>query len=312
MRYYLAALSVATLVLLSGCNFLDLFKPKQEPKQPPAPNDASTPSVTQLTDYLNRNAAQIESIQVQNLDVEVKKGILPAFGLNGWMVCQKPRNFRMGATLPGMGSQAADLGSNDHEFWFWISKADPPDLYYCSYADVGRVQTQLPIQPEWVLEGMGMATVTPNNNMKVEVRRGSIDLIEATQTPQGQHVNKITSFNSRTVSGMQPQVTSRRLTDEKFHDICVATITQMQVDQRTGVLIPKEVKFEYPDQRMTMRLTLATVTVNGPIDPGQAQLWFTRPRLPNVRSIDLANFQTDPARPTNGIRPAGVFRGTLR
>src|SRR5579864_1863871 len=278
LRYVNACLCVL-FVLLAGCNFIDQITGKNAKKQAPIPTQ--TPTAGELVSYLNRSTSQIESIQVENLDVEVKKGLILAVGLNGSMVCQKPRNFRMWATIPASGSPAADLGSNDREFWFWMSRADPPDLFYCSHADVGRVQMPFPIQPDWVLEGLGLATVTPNANMRVNMnaKQGTIDLIEPSRSPQGQNVFKVTTFNARTVSGSDPQVLSRRLVDEKGREICAAYITHMQVDPRTGILIPKEVKFEYPSDRITMRLTLSTVTVNGPVTPQQAQQWFTRPNM---------------------------------
>jgi len=313
MRYVNAGLCL-TFLLLASCNFIDKITGKSAAPTSTPPGPA--PTANQLVSYLNNNAEQIQSMQVENLDVEVKKGLILTVGLNGWMVCQKPRNFRMQATIPAMGGTAADLGSNDREFWFWMSKADPPDLFYCSYNDVGRVQMPFPIQPDWVLEGLGMATITPNDNMRVSMnaRQGSIDLIEPTRSPQGQSVYKVTTFNGRTVSGSQPQVLSRRLVDEKGREVCAAYITQMQADPRTGVLIPKEVKFEYPSDRITMRLTLSTVSVNSAVSTQQANQWFTRPSIPNVRSIDLASYSRD-SYPAGGspVRNAvGIIRGSGR
>ena len=313
LRYVNACLCLL-FVLLAGCSFIDVITGKNTKKQTPGPMPSQTPTAGELVSYLNKNAGQIESMEVEALDVEVKKGLLLQVGLNGWMVCEKPRNFRMQATIPAMGGTAADLGSNDREFWFWMSKADPPDLFYCSYADAGRVQMNLPIQPEWVLEGMGMATITPNDNMRVSMnaRQGTIDLVEPSRGPQGQSVYKVTTFNARTVSGADPQVQSRRLVDEKGREICAAYIRQMQVDPRTGVLIPKTVEFEYPADRITMRLTLSQITVNGQLTPQRTQQLFTRPNIPNVRSIDLASYHE--ASPTSGpVRNAiGIFRGTGR
>ena len=313
MRYVNAGLCL-TFMLLASCNFIDKITGKSAAPSSTPPGPA--PTANQLVSYLNNNAGQIQSMQVQSLDVEVKKGLIMTVGLNGWMVAEKPRNFRMTATIPAMGGTAADLGSNDREFWFWMSKADPPDLFYCNYADVGRVQMPFPIQPDWVLEGLGMATITPNENMRVSMnaRQGTIDLIEPTRSPQGQSVFKVTTFDARNMSGSTaPQVQSRRLVDDRGREICAAYVTQMQVDQRTGIVIPKEVKFEYPSDRITMRLTLSTVTVNGQLSPQQTQQLFTRPSIPNVRSIDLASYSRDSYPNGSPVRNAvGIIRGSGR
>src|SRR5258708_5954337 len=97
-RVLQAGVSLALGSMFTGCNLVDFFKGKNRQDGPP-PN-TETPTPGQLIEYLNTGAARIDSIQVQNLDLEVRKGILPTVGLNGWLVAQKPRNFRMGATIP--------------------------------------------------------------------------------------------------------------------------------------------------------------------------------------------------------------------
>jgi hypothetical protein len=79
----------------------------------------------------------------------------------------------------------------------------------------------------------------------------------------------------------------------------------MQYDQRSGAYVPKEVKFEYPEQRVTLRMNLSTVAVNAPIDQSQARQWFTRPEMPNTRSVDLATAFRNSSYTGNAIRPAG-------
>src|SRR5437660_701202 len=120
MRSTLACLSVAVLLTaVGGCNlFESMFnkKPKQQSEFP-----TEKPSPQELISYLNRNAAQIDSIQVQDLSLEIHRGLIsPA--INGRMVCQKSRNFRMEVTSPGSGSLEADVGSNDREFWFYVAR----------------------------------------------------------------------------------------------------------------------------------------------------------------------------------------------
>ena len=60
------------------------------------------------------------------------------------MACQKPRDFRLRAKI--LGTPAVDLGSNDQEFWYWISKVNPPHVYHCSYENLktGKVTNDGP------------------------------------------------------------------------------------------------------------------------------------------------------------------------
>src|SRR5262249_29185997 len=125
------------------------------PNTTPVAASTRTPTTTELVEYLNRNGKQIQSLECQDLDLDCKQRNQPV-GLRGKMTCAKPRNFRMGASV--VGSEGVALGSNAQEFWYWISKADPPYLFHCSYTDLARGQVNMPFpfQPEWVMEALGM------------------------------------------------------------------------------------------------------------------------------------------------------------
>ena len=58
----------------------------------------------------------------------------------------------------------ADFGSNENEFWYWISQDNPPYLYHCNYSDLsqGNVKLPFPFQPDWVLEVVGAPGVIPD------------------------------------------------------------------------------------------------------------------------------------------------------
>jgi len=321
MRMRIAFAALTSLLALSGCTW---FKEKFTSTGGNSNTYVSRekPKPEELIAYLNDNARQIDSIVVQQLDVDARRGVIP-IGLSGWMAAQKPRNFRMGAKLPGSGGPAADIGSNDREFWFWMSKADPPYLFYCSHEETRHAQLPFPFHPEWVMEALGMATIPSGGDFRVDTRnRGTIELIENTRSLQGQPVQKITVFNSQTAAGTQPQVIARRLVDERGKEIAVARITEMQRDPRTGVTIPKKISFEYPAERISLLLTLDQATVNQPIESTTAQNWFTRPYLDGVQSYDLATtrrqnsaYPTGAVRPTSGGNTAaglGILRGPRR
>src|SRR5262245_37313560 len=149
MRRIPGVIVFAAVFLLSGCSNGSKWGGIIRGPQPAPP--AETPTAAALVDYLNRNAKQLQSLECQERDLDCRQG-LQVVGLRGKMVCQRPKNFRLGAQL--MGSQAVDMGSNNQEFWYWISKADPPYLFHCSYGDLqrGGVRMPFPFQPEWIME----------------------------------------------------------------------------------------------------------------------------------------------------------------
>ena len=69
------------------------------------------------------------------------------------------------AARPALARKVADFGSNDREFWYWISEDKPPNLYHCSYSDLsrGNVRLPFPLHPDWILEALGMSAPAPTD-----------------------------------------------------------------------------------------------------------------------------------------------------
>jgi hypothetical protein len=279
----------AACLPLAGCSWFqnNIFKKNDQQS-----TSRDRPTKESLVSYLNTQSEPIQSLQVSNLAMEAKMGlgVARSIELRGTLQAQRPRNFRLEGYMPGSKSDMVDLGSNDREFWFWVGQGDSP-LYHCSYTDLPRAQLPLPIHPEWIMEALGMGTIAPGTNVRMELPRNgnTIELIEQTRSPQGQPMTKVTVFNRNTVSGTQPQVVARKLIDASGKVICMAEIKEMQQDPRTGLLVPYRLDLIYPADRnmdkITLSLVLNTVAVNVPIDPAQA--WFQRPNKPGVLAQDL-------------------------
>jgi hypothetical protein len=291
------------LLLLAGCDHLKQFQGTGETQAVrPAPQQTTAEG---LVAWLNDNSHKLQSIDCGELDLDARQK-LEAVSLRGWMVCQKSKNFRMGAKI--VGNQAVDMGSNDQEFWWWISKGDPY-LFHCSHDDLAnnRVRVQLPFQPEWMMQALGMAEYGPAQNYTVNVTQNGIELIEQSKSPSGQPVRKVTVFARGVAQVPAPQVTAYILQDGAGKVICAAYVTEVQRDAATGITVPKRVRLECPAEHMELKMTLHGVTVNQPIDQQRAARLFTRPQLANVPTFDLARGPDQPQgqaiRPTSGFEP---------
>ncbi|MBY0525053.1 MAG: hypothetical protein K2R98_16730 [Gemmataceae bacterium] len=286
MRHVSVTLGLGSLLLLAGCNQFQPLKGGHA-AQPVAARPTEAPTAAALVAYLNDNARRIQSLDCSELDLDARQR-LQSVGLNGWMVCQKPRNFRMGARV--VGNQAVDMGSNDSEFWYWISKAEPPYLFHCSYEDFsrGKVQMPFPFQPEWIMEAMGMAEYGAPESYRVNATQNSIELIQDTKTSQGVAVRKVTVFSRGPAQGTVPQVTAHVLQDANGKEICSAQVSEVQQDRASGAIIPKRVRLVWPQEHMELKMKLDRVSVNQPIPEQRVATLFTRPRLANVQSYDLA------------------------
>jgi hypothetical protein len=289
MRHLPLALGLGGLLCAAGCNQLQPMKPAQA--APPARVSANTPSAADLVDYLNRNARLVQGIDCADLDLDASQGSgfrKQEGGLRGWLVCQKPRDFRMGGKV--LGKDAVDMGSNNQEFWYWISRAEPPYLFHCAYTDLnqGRAQMPFPFQPEWIMEGLGMAEYGTPDRYKVNVTAQTVELIEETRSPQGAPLRKVTIFSRVQAQGNQPQITAHILQDGNGREICGAYVSEVQQDRSTSAIIPKRIELRWPAEQMTLKMKLSDVTVNPSISQQRAAALFTRPKLSGVQTYDLA------------------------
>src|SRR5438105_4426706 len=175
------------LLLLAGCDKFAFLRPRSDPPRIAGP----VPTADEVARSLNANAGLIQSIECGQVDLDCSQR-LQSIGLDGKLVCQKPQNFRMSAKIGG--STMVDMGSNDQEFWFWISKADPPYLYHCTYQDynAGRVHLPFPFQPQWVMEALGMGVYEAQACRVVAAKSGDYYLVEDTRGPEGRPIHKLT------------------------------------------------------------------------------------------------------------------------
>lgn len=298
MRHLSLGMGLGLVLLSTGCNSFAVMRGAGTP-QPVARVPNEVPSKEAILAYLNDNAARVQSVRCKELDLDVRQGIQPGIGLRGQVVCQKPRNFRMGANV--LGHQEVDLGSNDQEFWFWVKRNNPPHLYHCSYEDLSRgVRIPFPFQPEWIMEAMGIAEPGKPEDYEMKVNPTTLELVQRVRSPQGTTVTKKTVVLRAAAQAPNPQVLSHSLLDDKGQEICSAHITKVQVDRLTGAIVPKEVKLVCPSEKVELKMKLDDLTVNDPTVTQNAQRLFGRPNLAGVQSYDLAARSLDPG--PNGIR----------
>jgi hypothetical protein len=291
MRSIAFVLCLAIFVPLTGCENGGkrfMFGPSVAP-----PSTAKLQSPEDLVDYLNANAANMQSLRCVNID-----GLIQGYGFKGKMMAMKPRNFLMTASV--MSSTIVDLGSNDNEFWFWSSKAPEPHQFYCSYKDFesGKV-SHFPFQPDWIMESFGMGSgrddpFGPPSKYTVEPDgRTGVKLVERTRTPQGVAVRKVIVMSRNQEYSPTPQVRAHQILDDSTgKEICSAQIQETKTIR--GVVVPVRIEFRVPDQNMTLKLTFNGMTLNELRADSDLSV-FQRHQMPGVSSIDLAR---GPARGT--------------
>src|SRR5262245_36929915 len=199
MRQVTLGLGLGAALALCGCSGIQRPTPSAD-RRPRI--DTRQPSAASMVAYLNENARRIQGLSCTDVTLDCKadgdSGVL-----SGRLDCQKPRNFRLTARV--VGQPTVDIGSNDQEFWYWISKAKPPYVFHCAYTDLDRggVPLPFPFQPDMILAALGMAEYDPNKSYEVKTNPRTVELIEST-TVQGQPVQKGTVVNRNPASRDQP------------------------------------------------------------------------------------------------------------
>ncbi len=117
----------------------------------------------------NRNAENVQTLEAQRLAIHAMIGRHPA-NVNGRMALERPRNFKL--ELSSFGTTKADIGSNDEEFWYWLSNKEQPYVYWCNYADVETSSLAVTYQPEWIVEALGLRPIPPEEAAMIRVREG--------------------------------------------------------------------------------------------------------------------------------------------
>ncbi len=282
-RNFLIALGCLLLVL--GCDHTrwNIFR---GPDPPPA---TKVPSADQLVAYLNDNAGRIQTLSSDNLSMTCSQG-LQSIGLNsGKIRLEKPRNLRLVADLAG--KRALDLGSNDQEFWFWISELKPPYQFYCSHKALqeGKVKSMpFPFQPDWVVEAIGLGPYGPAEKYERQYDNQTVKLIEKTRSPQGQAVRKVLVFSRRPVQPPTPQLMSCHLVDDASgKEICSATILETKLAGKDNGIVPHRLELRWPENNLKMVMVLSGMTANDALVPAA----FQRPR--DVPAFDLATRRLD-------------------
>jgi hypothetical protein len=289
MRQVTVGLVLWATLLLVGCKFGDLIRRDQEGGKV---GDPPPPDAAQLVAYLNDNARRVQAVRSTDIEMDCKQGD-QSVGVKGQLVCQKPTNFRLKGVV--VGKPAVDIGSNKDEFWYWISQDNPPYVYHCRYDDLKRgVQLPFPFQPEMVVAALGIAEYDPRKEYKLAVndKDRTLELSEETVSPQGQPVTRVTVFNRRPAEAGKPQVMAHILRDARGQTLCMARISEVQVNRETGAILPTRLTLSWPAQRMEMTMRMYDLRPYS-IDETKAAGLFTRRDLSTLPSFDIAQGRAD-------------------
>ncbi len=153
---------------------------RPEPLTPDATADLG------IRDQIERHnvaARQVDAVQVVDLAVSVQSyqtesgGTREPFFANtgGVLNVERPKNLRL-ILSRNVGGEVADIGSNPNEFW--MSNAMKREMLVGRYDQIRADPLSASIQPEWILEVLGLQPIAPDAEVKAGPKPGTYTIIE--------------------------------------------------------------------------------------------------------------------------------------
>lgn len=260
-----------------------------------------------LVAYLNNQAARLQNITYGDVTVSAREGLVRYPNLRGNLSAAQPRYFRMVAK-GGLVDAKIDLGSNPEQFWAYIAAPTAPPLYvYASHADfeAGKVRLpgNLPFEPDWVMQALGMTTFPPHlpYSVRTDERERTYILSWPATTPAGIPVRKEIVFlvDDADAARNQAQVRRHLIRDAKGKTLCSAEIRAARTipvggsDPASGrpfvVQYPLDVELRWDEPRFEMTLRLDSARVNQQFTPEDTRRLFALPAIGGATPIDLAS-----------------------
>jgi hypothetical protein len=294
-RYALWLGTLLLLVASSGAScpgFITSYSPVMPRVLP------TTPTLADVTAVVNNNSGRINSLYTT--DAEIHSPGAPKARAN--IALERPRRFRLRADTLLTGPEV-DLGSNDELFWFWVRRAPEPAIYFCRHDQFSNSAAKqvLPVEPEWLIDALGVATIDPAGDHTGPVPVGGGRLRIETRLPHADGDLRRVMI----IDDSRGWVLEQHLYDPTGQLLASALMSGHKRDPLANVVLPKSVKIVWPSTKFEMTIVLNDVQVNQ-LSGDPQQMWSMPNLGPGTPPMNLAdpNLHLAPAQPTPPPQPA--------
>jgi hypothetical protein len=269
---------VAGLFAVSGANCPYMLRPgapSLPPKLPPQP------TLAQVIDVVNGNHGRIQSFYSNQAAVSGQ-----GFGsLRATVAYQRQRNFRLSAGT-GLTGTELDVGSNSLYFWYWVRRGEPPAMYWCrhdQFAANPAIRQSLPIQPDWLIEALGVTAIDPAANPQGPFRLpdGRLQVVTTRNSPDGP-LRKVLIIDAS-----QGWILEQQIINPQNVVLARSVASRYRQDPVSGLWMPGVVDITCPPAQFAMRLDLGNVQINQ-LQSADCSLW-TMPSISGAPVVDLAH-----------------------
>ncbi|MBM4000026.1 MAG: hypothetical protein FJ297_10900 [Planctomycetes bacterium] len=195
----------AILISSSGATCMPWAKWKTDERIPIA--FQHTPTMGEVIQKVNQNTASIRQLQADAVRIAAPG----APSLKATLALERPRNLRIRGEL--LMSRELDIGSNDTAFWIWGKNATGALLHanHDAFA-MSPTSESLPIDPDWLLDALGLASFDPNAQHSGPYAHGpgSMEIHSQFVNARGEPLVKVTVVHSVYGWILEQQVRDRR------------------------------------------------------------------------------------------------------
>jgi len=294
-------LAMLAILALAGCRTVGTGSIAQ--RRPPDLRPRPTFDLDTFVAEHNENAGRIQSLRA-------KPAITATMGppnharshrVDGRLALNRPRSFEL--QLYRLGTNYADIGSNDEKFWFWVQNENDRSVYYCNHDDLGSTTLGVAYQPEWIVEAMGLKPITADEAAHVEIRPGPQPGTTALSFPPsrsgGQDFRRVMIVSDQTHKVREFRVVSAdgrtllaQATIKKHANFPAMDRDSGEPPKSDGpgvtCSLPENVVLEWKQEQLSLDVVLENVEVNHTFKVADRRVIFVEPTPPGCARVNLA------------------------
>jgi outer membrane lipoprotein-sorting protein len=300
---YRAIFVLLAVLPLSGC----LFHSRKVQQRQVSTVPLKSASQQELIDFLNSQAAKIESMQA-TVDIDTSVGgaqrgkVTDYKEIRGYILARKPDMLRMIGLMPIVRNRAFDMVSDGKEFKLWI----PPKNKFV----IGRNDVQTPnarqalenIRPQAIYDALllpevrpdeiavvenGYETVTDAKHHRIDQPDYELDVIR-----KGQHG----WYLSRKIIFSRTDLLPHRQLLYNQNGELITDATYDNYKDFAGVMFPAEIGIYRPQEEYDITLKIVKLQLNQPLNNDQ----FALQQPPGAEVVHLDQPQASQAQSSNG------------
>lgn len=244
----------------------------------------------------NRNAEAIQSLKARpKINVAAGRTGVTKAKVEGHLAMERPRNFKLELEVQGL--KKADIGSNAEKFWYWIPSTDKDQrwIYWCNYRDLESSDLPVTYQPDWIIEAMGLKTITARESAGIKVSRGpdasTTRLVFPPVRDRGEpYVREMIVSNAdRRIKRVLLFTETPRtpIAESTSEDYQTYPAEGSGASGRSTCYLPKKVRLDWKREHLALDVELSEVETNR-LDHAMAADIFVEPEMPGYSRLNLA------------------------